>query len=163
MKKFFATLILASSICAPAFAQSLEETQKWLLAKALDSKFASTQVFSFGEGTFESETTPAAVYNKKTYNRSIPLKDVKTISVLQGDGFVSFTLSCDYECAYEETVDYYDKKFISEKMKNYFLFEIYGNPNPTLNPRIEKALLKLVELNGGKAKIVAPEKEKEPF
>ncbi len=162
MRKMFAAILFALLFHTNSYAQSLSETENWILSKIpfyqpLDLKY------SFDNGNLIRKLAmPYSAGGKKTKD-IIPLKDVKTISVLVGDDFISFKLKCDSDCAYEE-LSTSEGDFISEEMFDAFLFEIYfdGKFDKSLAPRIEKALLKAIELNGGKAKIIT-DVEKEIF
>lgn len=167
MKKLLISAVALVLIGSNANAQSLQETEDWILKKSELSIYSYQMKYSFTDGKFESRYEPMSVIGARIIvNRSIPIAEIKTISHVVGDNYISFKLKCDYDCVYHENNDG-DGKFESEMMDEHFLFEIYGEkggkPDLALIPRLEKAFLKLVELNGGKAKIVPHVEKKEAF
>ena len=114
---------------------------------------------------------------------SIDLKSVKTIAVEYTKKYMAFVLKCDADCSIQiytdgdyvapknsAPVSVRDKSHLetsSEHKKvsarKFFLFSLNGEIDKTMQPRMEKALLHLVELNGGKAKIIPYIKPKDTF
>lgn len=158
MKKFLlAFLFVPLSFSLGALAQTKEETQAWIISKIpfnLDLKY------SIDADKLVSIMSPR--FSGDHFKRSIPMGSVKTISYVHTDTYLSFVLKCEDECAYLIITDKNDK-FVSENKKDVMLFELYGKLDAELIPRMEKALLRLVELNGGKAKLIPHQKKKEAF
>jgi hypothetical protein len=154
MKKFLLALLIFP---LSALGQTKEETQAWIISKIpynYDLKY-----------TIEDDklvSTMPGRHGGNNYKRSMPISAIKTISHVHTDTYLSFALKCDDECAYLIATDSRDK-FVSEAKKDVMLFELYGKLDAELIPRMEKALLRLVELNGGKAKIIPFQKKKEAF
>ena len=96
------------------------------------------------------------------YKTSLPIKDITSISYLHTDRFLSFQFKCKDECVYLLITDNYDK-YISDQKKTGFLFELYGKIDASMIPRIQKALLHLIEIQGGNAQLVPYQKPKEAF
>lgn len=162
MKKIIIAIIFALSFHSNSFAQTLSETENWILSKIPTYQPLELK-YSFDNGNLIRKfAMPYSAGGKKTKD-VIPLKEVKTISTLVGNNFISLQLKCENDCTYEELSTSSDD-FISEEMQGHFLFEIYGDGeiDKSLAPRLEKAFLKLIELNGGKAKIIKDD-VKEPF
>lgn len=162
MKKIIFAIIFALTLHSNSFAQSLSETENWILSKTPSFQPLGLK-YSFENGNLIGKyEMPLAAGGKKTKD-IIPLKDVISISTFIGDDFISLKLKCETDCTYEE-LSTSDGDFISEEMQGHFLFEIYGDGkiDKALAPRLEKAFLKLIELNGGQAKIIKDE-VKEPF
>ncbi len=162
MKKIIVAIIFAFSFYSNSFAQTLNETENWILSKIPTYQPLELK-YTFDNGNLIRKFAMPQVTGGKKTKDVIPLKEVKTISTLVGDDFISLSLKCENDCTYEE-VSTSDGDFISEEIQGQFLFEIYGDGkiDKTLAPRLEKAFLKLIELNGGKAKIIKDD-VKEPF
>jgi hypothetical protein len=95
-------------------------------------------------------------------NKSIPLASIKRMSFLHTDKFLSFSLMCEDECAHQINTDY-SGKFQSERRSKKFLFEIYKPFDKSFPPRMQKALVHLIALHGGKVKMVPHDAEKQAF
>lgn len=155
MKKLLLALLLLPLTAA---AQTKEETQAWILSKVPYVSYLNYTI----DGENLIATFPPMRGGGNTIKRTLALKGIKNISYTHTDKYLSFVLKCDTECAYLIETDGSDK-FVSESKKDMMLFELYGKVDADIGPRMEKALLRLVELNGGKAKAVPYQKKKEAF
>ena len=154
MKKF---LWFALFFPFVAMAQTQPETEAWILAQA-SAHYNLDLSYQIEEGEFISTLKG---YETR-YKTSLPIKDITSISYLHTDRFLSFQFKCKDECAYLLITDNYDK-YISDQKKTGFLFELYGKIDASMIPRIQKALLHLIEIQGGKAQLVPYQKPKEAF
>ncbi len=161
MKKLICILALLS---APgwAMAQTKEETEKWIAAQAPEQySLGLSYVIEGGEWT--RKLAPITMMgSRETHKNTIQIKDITTVTFSHTDKFMSFKFTCPDDCVYSVTTSSSDK-FVSDKKGNTFLFEIYGKLDASMLPRMQKAILHLIELNGGKAKMVAYQKPKEAF
>lgn len=151
--------ILIALLCVPvlAFAQTKEETEAWILSKI---PYSSNFKYTFaGDGLI---MVMPGVYGGNTTKRTMVIQNIKTISAERTDTYVSFNLKCDDDCVYTVSTDTNDK-FVSESKGEKMFLALSGKIDPELIPRMEKALLRLVELNNGKARVIPFQKKKEAF
>jgi hypothetical protein len=163
MKKLLWLLAVLAAL-APAWvaAQTKEETEKWILTQT-DNNTIRSLSYKIENGEWIRKLEPfTMIGDGKTTKNTIQIKDIKTVSVLHTEKFMSFEFTCPEDCAYSVTTNSSDK-FVSDEKGNRFLFEIYGRLDASMLPRMQKAILHLIELNGGKAKMVANQKPKEAF
>ncbi len=158
MKKF---LYLLALLPALVMAQTKEETEKWILAQA-SGQYSMGLSYDIQGGEWSRKLAPLAMSSGNSHKNTIEIKDITTVSFLHTDKFMSFKFTCPDECVYTVTTTSSDK-FVSDAKGNSFLFEIYSKLDPSMLPRMQKAILHLIELNGGKAKMVAYQKPKEAF
>lgn len=159
MKKL---LYLLALLPALAMAQTKEDTEKWILAQNANSTIRSLS-YTIEKGEWVRTLQPfTMIGSQNTTKNTIQIKDIKTITVLHTDKFMSFQFNCPDDCAYSVTTSGSDK-FVSDARSNSFLFEIYSKLDDSMLPRMQKAILHLIELNGGKAKMVPYQKPKETF
>lgn len=158
MKKFALSIIL-SLLPSFSFAQSLEETQEWISNKAILTKNVDI-TYSFSNDSFVYK------WNLPLYNgeiiKTIPLERVSKISYYIKGEYATFILSCDEACVYEEENNE-EGKFIRDTIRDKFYFEFKIISQDNIPKRMEKALLRLIKLNGGNAKIIPYKAEKEAF
>ena len=159
-------------------AQTKEETEKWILNQLpYDSYFT----YSFSNKYLMS-TFYIYQINSTTVN-SIPLDAVKTISVDYSTESMGFIFKCDNRCNMQMKTDgeykapkrsepasvrdksHLDMDTVHKKVSTSesFMLFIKGRVDKTMIPRLEKAFLHLIELNGGKAKLVPYKAKKEAF
>jgi hypothetical protein len=159
MKKL---LYLLAILPALTMAQTKEETEKWILAQTANNTIRNLS-YKIENGEWVRKLEPfTMIGNGQTTKNTIQIKDIKTITVLHTEKFMSFSFICPDDCTYSVTTGSSDK-FVSDSRGSSFLFEIYGKLDDSLLPRMQKAILHLVELNGGKAKMVPYQKPKEAF
>jgi hypothetical protein len=163
MKKLLCLLALLSALApASVAAQTKEETEKWISAQARENySLGLSYVIEGGEWTRKLKPT-TMIGSGETHKNTVQIKDITTVTFLQTDKFMSFKFTCQDDCVYSVTTNSSDK-FVSDKKDNSFLFEIYEKLDASMLPRMQKAILHLIELNGGKAKMVAYQKPKEAF
>lgn len=148
MKVVFVAWALVLSIGAAA--QSREETHAWILeqSRAMNPPHLSHRI---EEGELISELSlggGASVMGAAPVQKAVPLNRVSRITLTQTDRYLSYAFYCDQPCAYllDEPSSRQDR----------FLFELYRKVDPSYPPRMNKALLHLVKLHGGKATAVTP-------
>jgi hypothetical protein len=163
MKKLLWILTLLAALApALATAQTKEETEKWILTQT-DNNTIRSLSYKIENGEWIRKLEPfTMIGDGKTTKNTIQIKDIKTVSALHTEKFMSFEFTCPEDCTYSVTTNSSDK-FVSDEKGNRFLFEIYGKLDASMLPRMQKAILRLIELNGGKAKMVAYQKPKEAF
>jgi hypothetical protein len=163
MKKLLWILTLLSAL-APALvmAQTKEETEKWILTQT-DNNTIRSLSYKIENGEWVRKLEPfTMIGDGKTTKNTIQIKDITSISFLHTDKVMSFKFTCPDDCVYAVTTNSSDK-FVSDEKGSSFLFEIYGKLDASMLPRMQKAILHLIELNGGKAKMVPHQKPKEAF
>jgi thiamine pyrophosphokinase len=156
MSKFIilavAVLLASTGIVA---AQTKEDTVAWLIKQTTQN--SSDLTHSVEDGVLESHVTLAGGIGglADPISKGIPLGKVTDIVLTQTEKYVSFTLKCNTPCAYLLQSP--------ELKRDKFLFEIYGNFDSTYSLRLQTALLHLVKLHGGNAKVRNGPLQKEPF
>jgi hypothetical protein len=154
MKKILLMLWLLPTF---ALAQSKAETEKWILAQS--EKYYNLGIHYSIDG--DDLIREMAAYGQK-YKFTIPIKQVKTISIEHTDKYLSFKLMCEDDCAYIVTTDDNDK-FVSDAKSKSVAYTIFEKLDQSLVPRLQKAFLNLVATHGGKAKMVPHKAAKEAF
>lgn len=149
---FFGLMLVSIS----AAAQTKTETEAWILKQSemntplLKYRIEGDELVSeasFGPG--------AATMGASVVGKAIPIREITRIAYVHTEKYLSYVLMCDKPCAY--LIEEPDEK------QARFLFEIYQKLDASFPPRMNKALLKLVEHHGGRAKLVRMQLEKEPF
>lgn len=139
-----------------AVAQTKEETEEWIIKQSeMNSPLLKYRIegdemvseVSFGPG--------AATMGSMPVQKAISISKITRITYVHTDKYLSYSLMCDSPCAY--LLDEPDEK------RSKFLFEIYRKLDSSFPPRMNKALLHLVKLHGGKASIAKQEAPKEAF
>lgn len=161
-KSLWILALLVALLPALVIAQTKEETEKWILTQT-DNNTIRSLSYKIDNGEWIRKLEPfTMIGDGKTTKNTIQIKDIKTVSALHTEKFMSFEFACPEDCTYSVTTNSSDK-FVSDEKGNRFLFEIYGKLDPSMLPRMQKAILHLIELNGGKAKMVPHQKPKEAF
>jgi hypothetical protein len=164
MNKLMNTLIFSLVLIAPmtSYAQSKAETETWLIEQSRENTQGLSYKMEDDQLMSVLELPSLGTYGGGEVHRTVNLAAVKTVSMVHTDEYLSFKLMCETDCVYQVVNDR-DGKFESEDKRKNFLFEIYRKLDKSYPPRVQKALLHLIKLSGGNAKIVAPQKPKEPF
>lgn len=157
MKKPYVWILLFSVFSVTAMAQTREETEAWIIKQAEFNLEGRLKYAIEGDELISRLTLPYGM-GGETIQKSIPINQIKSISFTHTHEFLSYSLICEKPC-----VSQFNGNTESKEMKPKFLFEIYKNLDSSFLPRMHKALLKLIELHGGKAKIVQQKREKETF
>ena len=157
MKKLYAGILLFFVFTITAVAQTREETEAWIIKQAKFNLEGRLKYAIEGDELISRLTLPYGM-GGETIQKSIPINQIKSISFTHTHEFLSYSLICNKPC-----VSQFNGNTQSEDMKPRFLFEIYKKLDSSFLPRMDKALLKLIELHGGKAKIVQQKPEKETF
>ncbi len=157
MKKLSIGILLFFVFAITAIAQTREETEAWII-KQVEFNLEGRLKYSIEGDELISRLTLPYRMGGETIQKSIPINQIKSISFTHTHEFLSYSLICDKPC-----VSQFNGDTQSEDMKPRFLFEIYKKLDSSFLPRMDKALLKLIELHGGKAKIVQQKPEKETF
>lgn len=150
-------ILLLALFSASAMAQTQEETEAWIIKQSGFNLEGRLKHSIEGDELISRLTLPYAM-GGETIQRSIPIKQIKTISYTHTDAYLSYTLMCDKPC----TTQFNGNTEVEEKSPK-FLFEIHKSFDSSFPPRMHKALLKLVELHGGKAKMVRQQATREAF
>lgn len=137
-----------------ALAQSQEETEGWIL-KQTEFNLDGRLKYTIEDGELVSRLTLPYALGGETIQKAIPISQITKISFVQTDKYLSYSLMCDNPCAYQ--ADEPDDK------QTKFLFEIYKKLNSNFPARMQKALLHLIKLHGGEAKMIKQEVKKEAF
>jgi len=159
--KFFTALWfifmgLLSFFSINAIAQTKEETEAWII-KQTEVNREEIKHSIEGDVLISQVTMVMNIggLGGGPIRKVIPISQVTTIAYTHTNEYLSYTMTCDTPCAY--LLDEPEEK------RPKFLFEIYKNLEASYVLRMNKALLHLVKLHGGKAKIVKAETPKEAF
>jgi hypothetical protein len=145
-----ALLILFSS---NVIAQTLAETEAWIIKQTEVNPDAMKHSIEGDELISHTEMGIGSMSEK--IQKAIPISKITTIAYTHTNEYLSYTMTCDTPCAY--LLDEPEEK------RPIFLFEIYTKLDASYVPRMNKALLNLVKLHGGKARIVKAKIEKEAY
>jgi hypothetical protein len=150
-------LLLIVLLPLSAFAQTKEETASWIVSKANES-------YNHGADytIFDGDLTVKMKTSDSRYERTIPIASIKTVSMVHTDTYMTFVLKCDDDCVYFVETDFNDR-FKSDNHSDVLMIEMYRKVDASLGPRMQKALLHLVELHGGKARAIPYQPKKEAF
>ena len=150
-----------------ASSQTREETEKWILSKVDVRSLELGLEYSIVDGELIRVVRPISVLSGDSrfdhvHETSIPLGSIKTISYKHTDEYLSFELKCNDDCVY------YVLTSSREEMKKdeyigVFRLEVYAKVDAEMAVRMQNALLHLVQLHGGSAKIVPFPEPKEAF
>jgi hypothetical protein len=150
-------LLLIALLPFSVLAQTKEETAEWIVSKANESYNHGAR-YAIGEG----DLTVKMSIGDSRYERTIPIASIKTISMVHTDDYMTFVLKCDDDCVYLVETDLNDT-FKSDSHKGVLMIEMYRKVEASLGPRMQKALLHLVDLHGGKAAAIPYQPKKEAF
>jgi hypothetical protein len=164
MNKLLNTLIFLLALIAPVIshAQSKAETETWLIEQSRENTQGLSYKMEDDQLMLILELPSLGTHGGGEVHRTVKLAEVKTVSMEHTDRYLSFKLMCETDCVYQVVNDR-DGKFESEEKRKSMLFEIYRKLDKSYPPRVQKALLHLIKLNGGNAKMVVSQKPKEPF
>lgn len=154
--KFFTALCLLSFFSINAIAQTKEETEAWILKQTQANPIEIKH--SIEDNVLISKVTMVngiGGLGGEPIEKGIPIDQITTISYTHTNEYLSYTMTCDQPCAY--LLDEPDEK------RTKFLFEIYKRVDASYVPRMNNALLNLVKLHGGKAKIIKAQVPKEAY
>lgn len=157
--KFFTTLLFTFIGFTPFFstnvmAQTKEETEVWIIKQTQVNPYQLKHTIE-GDELISSTTVGSDMIAGGLVKKAIPISQVTTIAYTHTIEYLSYTMTCDKPCAY-----LLDEP---EELRPKFLFEIYAKLDKSYVPRMNKALLHLIKLHGGKAKVVKAEPVKEAF
>lgn len=156
MKKWIGIFIFFLFTTNAVAQPSKDETEGWILNQAEvnapglsytieGDEFVSRM--SFGAG--------AGIYGANDVQKAIPISKVTQINYIHTDKYISYILMCNEPCAYLLAEP--------EEKQPKFLFEIYRKLDGKFAERMNKALLHLIKLHGGQAKISKQAPVKEAF
>jgi hypothetical protein len=136
--------------------QTKEETESWILKQAEVNAAGLTYTIEGDEFVSHMSFGPGAeIYGASAVQKAIPLSRVTHITYVRTEKYLSYSLMCSEACAY--TLDEPETK------QPKFLFEIYRKLDDGFPARMNKALLHLIKLHGGNAKITKQTPAKEAF
>ena len=147
--KFFTAMCLLTFFSISAIAQTKEETEAWIIKQTEVNPYGLKHSIEGDELISHLELAGDKII------KAIPIGQVTQISYTHTNEYLSYGMTCNKPCAY--LLDEPDEK------QPKFLFEIYKKLDASYVPRMNKALLHLVKLHGGQAKIVKLETPKEAF
>ena len=160
-KLFLLLLVLIQSFSL--YSQSKEETQNWILKELSNHRLSGNIIYSnyFIMEGYIIEEHYWNVTGKFTFRRSskIPLKNIYQIQLDKSQVGYIFNLKCKSDCVANKEFDN-DGKIENEYLSQVFEIQIDQGDSTLLN-RIPKALLHLIKLHGGNAKLVPIKKD--PF
>lgn len=145
---------------AAAVAQTKQETADWITSKT-NATFNEGLSYQVDDDSLIVKLRSPGLYGG-SQERTMPIRSIAQISYLHTDEFLSVRLTCLDKCAHVAGFDD-SGKFLSDGYSDTFLVEIYGKVDADLPERMQKAILHLVSLHGGQAKIVPHRKLKETF
>ena len=152
-KKVFLSGVLVM-LASCAVAQTKEATHTWIIEQTRMNPFRLKHSIE-GDALISSTTMGSAAMGGETVEKAIPVSQVTTIAYTHTNEYLSYTLSCNAPCSY---------LMESPEIKRpKFLFEIYSKLDAGYVQRMNNALLHLVKLHGGQAKVVKAAVPKQPF
>lgn len=146
-------VILICFFSSTAMSQTKSETESWIIKQTERNPFEIKHFIQ--NGLLISQITMASGFGFVPIEKAIPISQITNISYTHTNEYLSYTMTCNTDCAF--LLD------DSNVKRQKFLFEIYYNFDASFVPRMNKALLHLVKLHGGKATIVKAEPIKEAF
>lgn len=144
-----------------ACAQTKADTEAWIIEQSADNVPGLTYAID-GDDLLRRLQLPSSPLASGVVQQSIPIRRITRIEVVHTDKYVSYALSCVEPCVEHLTQGIADDSEPGRK-RPVLLFEIYRKLDASFPPRMNKALLKLVELHGGKAVVIEKAKPKAPF
>ena len=151
IKKIVSSLLLLMIAELP-LAQTLRETEGWIIKQTEVNPYELKHSIE-GDELISRLHLPRI--SGGPIEKAVPIKHVTTIIYTHTNEYLSYTMQCDRPCAY--LLDEPDIK------QPKFLFEIYKRLDSSYVPRMNSALLHLVKLHGGKARIIKAEPPKQAF
>ena len=148
------SLLLLLTLVEHAMAQSRQETEDWIIHQTKVNPYGLKHRIEGNELISRLEL-PSVTIGGGIIEKAIPIGQITTIAYTHTNEYLSYAIQCDRPCAF--LLDESDKK------QSKFLFEIYKKLDASYVPRMNTALLHLVKLHGGKAKIVRAEAVKQAF
>jgi len=133
-----------------ASAHTKQETTAWIITQTQPN--APGLSYSITQGTLIRLLNLSTPLGNARSQHSIPIDKINRITVVHTDKYLSYTLSCAAPCvdAVNEGIDIPEG---GQEKSRLFLFEIYRPLDASFPLRMNEALLKLVELHGGKAQL----------
>lgn len=137
-------------------AQTRSETEAWIIEQCADN-VAGLSYSIAGDDLVRRLRLPSSPLGAGVVQQSIPIRRITRIEVVHTERYLSYSLSCDEPC-----VDHLAQGIADDgpPRRSVLLFEIYRRLDASYPPRMTKALLKLVELHGGRAQVFAKPKPK---
>lgn len=148
-----AALLASFLYSAATIAQTKEETEAWILKQAAKNRFELQHAIE--DGLFISRITMPGFPSDTLIEKAIPISKVTRVYYTHTQEYLSYSLRCDEPCAY-----LMDEPEIK---RDNFLFEIYQPLNSSFPHRMNKALLHLIKIHGGHARVEKQELAKQPF
>ena len=144
-----------------ACAQTKADTEAWLIEQSADNVPGLTYTID-GDDLLRRLQLPSLPLASGVVQQSIPIRRITSIEVVHTEKYLSYALSCAEPCVEHLTQGIADEPDPGRK-RPVLLFEIYRKLDASFLLRMNMALLKLVELHGGKASVVEKAKPKAPF
>jgi len=158
MKNLF--ILLFVSICNNLISQTKEQTSNWLIEKLNENSELNDGLNNETICYIKDSNLIEKTYNK-TFNTTtifgIPIKSITKITVFKDKNSFTFSLFCDRNCINKQINSIVGE--IEEDNKKDLSLDINNNDS-TLYQRIPKALVHLIKIYGGNAKLIY---YKEPF
>jgi hypothetical protein len=155
MLKKFVSLFLLLILADHTTAQTREETEAWIIKQTEVNPSELKHSIEGDELVSHTELAGAGMSGSGSVQKAIPLSRVTTVAYTHTSDYLSYSLTCDSPCAY--TLQDPAKK------RPKFLFELYGKFDASYVPRMNSALVHLVKLHGGRARVVRAEIPKPAF
>ena len=148
------SLLLLLTLVYHAMAQSRQETEDWIINQTKVNPYGLKHRIEGNELISRLEL-PSVTIGGGIIEKAIPIGQITTIAYTHTNEYLSYTLSCNVPCSY---------LMESPEIKRpKFLFEIYSKLDASYVQRMNNALLHLVKLHGGQAKVVKAAVPKQPF
>lgn len=154
MKKWIGAFVFFIWATHAVAQPSKDETEGWILKQAEINTPGLSYTIEGDE--FVSRLSfggPAGLGSD--VQKAIPISKVTQIQYIHTDKYISYILMCNEPCAYLLAEP--------EEKQSKFLFEIYRKLDEKFAERMNKALLHLIKLHGGNAKISKQAPPKEAF
>lgn len=144
--------LLASQLMAQ---QTKKETESWILKQAEINAPGLSYTIEGDEFVSRMSYGGPAGLGIDDVQKAISISKITQVQYVHTDKYLSYIFTCNEPCAYLLAEP--------ERKQLNFLFEIYRKVDAEFPARMNNALLHLIKLHGGNAKISKQEQPKEAF
>lgn len=155
IKKITGFLMLALFAAHVIAQQTKEETEGWILKQTVINTPGLSYTIEGDEFVSRMSYGAPVGLGVDDIQKAIPISKITQIQYIHTDRYLSYIFMCNELCAYLLAEP--------EEKQPKFLFEIYRKLDASFAERMNKALLHLIKLHGGNAKISKQAQVKEAF
>ena len=150
-------IIASTLVTFPAIAENKETMASWIIRQTeIDSIPPNSPApglsYAISGEELHRRVEFPTLAGGGTVQMSIPIQQISRIEYLYTERYLAYSLSCTNNCVKTTRQGGAAAPITSEPRK--LLFEIKRKLDPDFPPRMHQALLKLIELHGGKARLM---------